>query len=55
VVKVPVKCIHCRSENVVKMGQQPTNKTPDVNVTHAAKPSKPHTKIVEPHPKPNNK
>jgi transposase-like protein len=28
VVKVPVKCIHCRSENVVKMGNQPTNGTP---------------------------
>ncbi|MCL2172139.1 MAG: IS1-like element transposase [Candidatus Bathyarchaeota archaeon] len=27
-VNVSVKCIHCRSENVVKMGKQPTNGTP---------------------------
>jgi len=53
-VKVSVKCIHCRSENVVKMGKQP-NGTQGVNATLAKKPSKPHTKIVEPSPKPNNK
>jgi len=27
-VKVSVKCIHCESENVVKMGKQPTSGTP---------------------------
>jgi len=28
VIKAPVKCIHCGNENVVKMGKQPTTKTP---------------------------
>jgi hypothetical protein len=53
VIKVFVKCIHCGSEDVVKMGKQPSMELLDVNVIRVAKPFKPTIKIVEPHLKPN--
>jgi hypothetical protein len=49
VVKVPVDCIHCKSEDVVKIGKQP-NGTQGVNAIFVEKPSKPHTKTMELHP-----
>jgi hypothetical protein len=53
VVKASVKCIHCRSEDVVKMGKQPTNGSQGVNVILVEKPSKPPTKTMAPHLKLN--
>jgi len=52
VVKVTVKCIHCRSDAVVKMGKQ-VMELHAVNATHVEKHSKRNTQTMALHLKLN--